>query len=168
MMIKAKKSDLKEIMDIIATVVEEMKSYDNDQWDEKYPQSKDFEKDIEAGDLYIYTEDGNIIGFICVNYIEAEEYKNLNWSSDEKCMVIHRMAVNSKFRKRGIGSKLIKFAEELALKNGVKYLKTDTYSANIKMNLLFKKLDYKFVGEMSYQGKERPFYCYEKMLGEEK
>ena len=71
---------------------------------------------------------------------------------------IHRMAVNIKFRNIGVGSKLMKFAEELAIENNVNYLKTDTYSLNKKMNSLFKRFDYKCVGEMSFLGKEAPFY----------
>jgi GNAT superfamily N-acetyltransferase len=168
MITKAKLSDVKEIMEIINTTVEEMKSYNNTQWDENYPQGKDFEKDIEQGDLYIEIEDGNIKGFICVNYTEPIEYSDLEWSSNEKSMVVHRMSVNSKFRNSGIGSKLMNFAEQLAIKNGFKYLKTDTYSINTKMNSLFKKFNYEFVGEMNFLGKEKPFYCYEKMLSEDK
>jgi GNAT superfamily N-acetyltransferase len=168
MITKAKLSDVKEVMEIIYTTVEEMQSYNNTQWDENYPQGKDFEKDIEQGDLYIEIEDENIKGFICVNYIEPIEYSDLEWSSNEKCMVVHRMAVNSKFRNSGVGSKLMNFAEELAIKNEVRYLKTDTYSINIKMNSLFIKFNYKLVGEMNFLGKEKPFYCYEKMLSENK
>lgn len=79
-------------------------------------------------------------------------------------MVIHRMAVNPKFREQGVATKLMKFAEQLALDNNVLYLKTDTYSINTKMNSLFKKFDFNFVGEMIFLGKEKPFYCYDKLL----
>ena len=79
-------------------------------------------------------------------------------------MVIHRMAVNPQCRNKGIGTKLINFAEELAIKNKVNYLKADTYSINTKMNSLFRKFNYRFVGEMSFLGKEHSFYCYEKTL----
>ena len=164
MITKANSKDIKQIMAIINETVKEMKSYNNTQWDENYPQDKDFAKDIELGDLYVDKEDNTIMGFICVNYIEPVEYNDLNWSKDEKCMVIHRMAVNSNFRNKGVGTKLMNFAEELAIKNGVNYLKTDTYSINTKMNSLFRKCNFKLVGQMSFLGKEKPFNCYEKML----
>ena len=164
MITKANLNDINQIMEIINETVKEMKSYNNTQWDENYPQNKDFAKDIELGELYVDKEDNKIMGFICVNYIEPVEYNDLNWSKDEKCMVIHRMAVNSKFRNKGVGTKLMNFAEELAIKNGVNYLKTDTYSINTKMNSLFIKCNFKLVGQMSFLGKEKPFNCYEKML----
>ena len=164
MITKANLNDINQIMEIINETVKEMKSYNNTQWDDNYPQDKDFAKDIELGNLYVDKKDNTITGFICVNYIEPVEYNGLSWSKDEKCMVIHRMAVNSQFRNKGIGTKLMNFAEELAIKNGVNYLKTDTYSINVKMNSLFRKLNYQLVGQMSFLGKEKPFNCYEKTL----
>lgn len=164
MIIKATKNDITDIMKILDLTVKEMKSYNNTQWDENYPQTKDFIKDIENGELYVEVENKHIKGFICVNLVEPKEYNDLKWFSIEKCMVIHRMAVSPLYRNSGVGSKLMNFAEEIALKNGITYLKTDTYSINIKMNSLFKKFNYKFVGEMNFLGKEKSFYCYEKYL----
>ncbi|HEH6974512.1 TPA: GNAT family N-acetyltransferase, partial [Clostridioides difficile] len=133
---KANMNDLESIMKIIKSTVEEMKTYNNTQWDENYPLEKDFVSDIKKQDLYIYEVDGEVAGFICLNYEEPEEYLGLNWSSNKKAMVIHRMAVNQNFRKTGIASKLVDFAEKLAVENNVSYLKSDTYSINSKMNLL--------------------------------
>lgn len=161
---KASLNDINNIMDIIKSTVEEMKIYNNTQWDENYPQPIDFTEDVESGDLYVQDEDGKIKGFICVNYIEPTEYENLSWESKDKAMVIHRMAVNANYRQQGVATKLMNFAEELALENNVVYLKTDTYSINTKMNSLFKKCGFNLVGEMSFLGKEKPFYCYDKLL----
>ena len=161
---KAAKEDLAEIMKIIKATVEEMKTYGNTQWDESYPQEKDFNRDINSGDLYVDERDGEVAGFICVNQVEPVEYEELDWSSKEKAMVVHRMAVNPKFRRKGIASGMMKFADELANSRGIRYMKTDTYSVNPKMNALFVKCGYKFVGEMSFLGKEKPFNSYEKFL----
>ena len=149
---KANMNDLESIMQIIKSTVEEMKTYNNTQWDENYPLEKDF------------VSDGEVAGFICLNYEEPEEYLGLNWSSNKKAMVIHRMAVNPNFRKTGIASKLVDFAEKLAVENNVSYLKSDTYSINSKMNLLLTKCGFIKIGEMSFLGKEKSFYCYDKIL----
>ena len=161
---KAKEDDVLKIMEIIKSTVKEMKGYNNTQWDENYPRDIDFFNDIKNGDLYVEEIENSIKGFVCINYVEPNEYKDLNWSSNEKCMVIHRMAVDSNFRNRGVGKKLISFAEELAKENNIKYIKTDTYSINTKMNSLFLKCGLKLIGEMSFLGKEKPFYCYDKIL----
>ena len=164
MIINATKNDITDIMNILDATVTEMKSYNNTQWDENYPRTKDFIKDIENKELYVEVENQTIKGLICVNYDEPKEYHELKWSSTERCMVIHRMAVNPECRNSGVGSKLLNFAEEVARKNGITYLKTDTYSINVKMNSLFEKFNYQFVGEMYFLGKEKSFYCYEKFL----
>jgi GNAT superfamily N-acetyltransferase len=164
MMRKAALEDLKDIMDIIKETIAEMHSYNNYQWDESYPKEKDFIKDIQSGCLFAAERDGKLLGFVCVNKIEPVEYSKLNWSSNEEAMVVHRMSVNPSSRRSGIGTELMNFTEELALKNNIAYLKTDTYSINTKMNALFVKCGYKLVGEMSFLGKERSFYCYEKIL----
>jgi GNAT superfamily N-acetyltransferase len=161
---KAEPCDLDRIMQIIKGTIEEMNAGGNDQWDDNYPQSKDFARDIENGDLFVEETDGKVEGFICINYEEPEEYNGLNWSSDEKAMVIHRMSVSIDSRKQGIATRLIRYAEELAAAKGITYLKTDTYSFNTKMNGLLAKIGYKRIGEMSFHGKENPFYCYEKFL----
>ncbi|MGL4254176.1 MAG: GNAT family N-acetyltransferase [Fusobacteriaceae bacterium] len=161
---KAVKTDIVKIMEIIATTIEEMRSYNNTQWDETYPKSENFLKDIQAGDLYVDELEGEIRGFVCVNYIEPSEYEDIRWQSSEKAMIVHRMAVNSNFRNQGIGKSLLQFSEKLALENGVNYLKTDTYSINDKMNSLFKKFGFQLAGEMEFLGKEKPFYCYDKIV----
>lgn len=161
---KANMNDLGKIMKIIKATVEEMKDYNNTQWDENYPSDKDFVSDIKKQDLYVDEIDGDVAGFICLNYEEPEEYVDLNWSSNKKAMVIHRMAVNPSFRKKGIASKLVDFAEKLAEENSVSYLKSDTYSINSKMNAFLTKCGFIKIGEMSFLGKEKSFYCYDKIL----
>lgn len=161
---KAVMDDLTEIMEIIKETVAEMKIYGNTQWDENYPQAKDFTGDIEKGDLYVDERDGEVAGFICVNMVEPAEYEGLNWSSEEQAMVVHRMAVNPKFRRQGVAAGMMKFADELALSRGIRFMKTDTYSVNPNMNALFVKCGYKLIGVMSFLGKEKPFNVYEKIL----
>jgi len=157
--------DLNCIMEIVQGVIEEMHTYNNFQWDENYPQVKDFARDIEKGDLFIGIREGEIVGFICINRTQPIEYVGLKWALSEDALVVHRMGVSPNHRKIGIGFELVTFADELAIKNNIRYLKTDTYSLNTNAQGLFQKLGYIFVGEMSFLGKEKPFYCYEKTIG---
>lgn len=161
---KAVIKDVKDIMEIIKQTILEMRTYNNTQWDENYPHEKDFLNDIEKGDLFVVEREGKLVGFVCINKVEPVEYGELNWSLDEDAMVVHRMAVNPNYRRSGIGTELMKFADELASENNIRYLKTDTYSINTKMNAMFEKCGYNLIGEMSFLAKEKPFYCYEKIL----
>ena len=74
---KAKISDVGTIMSIINETVKEMKSYGNTQWDDNYPNSETFINDIKNDSLYVYEEDNNIKGFICIDCNQAKEYENL-------------------------------------------------------------------------------------------
>jgi len=161
---KAIMEDIKNIIGIINQTIVEMSTYNNTQWDENYPREKDFMNDIQNGDLFVVEREGRLVGLVCINKVEPVEYNELNWSLHEDVMVVHRMAVSSDYRRSGIGTELMKFADEFALKNNIRYLKTDTYSLNTKMNALFKKCGYNLIGEISFLGKEKPFYCYEKIL----
>lgn len=164
MIVKAVREDIPGIMEIIGETVEEMKGYGNTQWDENYPKAENFLGDIEGGTLYVLKEEGELKGFVCIDFTQPGEYSGIEWSSNERCMVIHRMAVGRSARRQGIGRKLMEFAEVLAGENGVEYLKTDTYSINENMNILFRRCGFIKAGEMSFLGKEKPFYCYEKLL----
>ncbi|MGV8982672.1 GNAT family N-acetyltransferase [Clostridium sp.] len=161
---KAGLKDLKDIMEIIKQTIVEIHPYNNYQWDENYPKEKDFMNDIQKEDLFVIEREGNIAGIICINKADPGEYNEINWSLNEAAMVVHRMSVCPAYRRSGIGTELMKFTDEVALKNNLRYIKTDTYSINPKMNALFVSSGYKLVGEMSFLGKEKPFYCYEKVL----
>ncbi len=161
---KAHLEDIDEIMDIIRMTVLEMHTYNNYQWDENYPQKKDFIADIKEGNLYASERDGKLVAFICVNQIEPTEYSGLDWSSGQEGMTIHRMSVHPDYRKNGVGMELMNFAEALAKSHNIVYLKTDTNSMNEKMQALFNKCGYKYIGIISFLGKEEPFYCYDKLL----
>lgn len=161
---KATMEDLTAIMEIVPRVIEEMHSYNNFQWDDKYPLVQDFAHDIQEGDLYVALGEGKLTGFLCINRVQPHEYAGLPWSCAEDCLVIHRMAVSPDCRKMGVGAQLVSFAEKVAIEKKVSYLKTDTYSLNQNAQGLFQKVGYSFVGEMSFLGKEKPFYCYEKII----
>jgi len=161
---KATFEDIASIMKIVQETIIEMGTYNNTQWDENYPKESNFIEDINKSELYVIDENGELGGFACINKVEPEEYKDLAWKQDGTALVIHRMAVNPEFRRKGIGSRLINLADKLAQEQNIKILKTDTYSLNTKMQGLFKKCGYTFVGEINFLGKEKQFYCYEKTV----
>jgi len=157
-------SDLNAIMDMIKDVVTQMNSEGNDQWSSDYPLKSDFEKDVKSGTLHIIELDNEVKGIICVDSNVPDEYNTLKWPVNDNVLVVHRMAVGVNARGMGIGKKLLEFAENLAHKSGVTYLKTDTNSKNMAMNGLFIKLGYEKIGDISFMGRETAFYCYGKSL----
>ncbi len=161
---KATVNDLDSIMEILSKIILEMHSYNNYQWDENYPRADDFSTDISKGDLFVSVIEDEVVGFVCINRDEPKEYEGLKWSSNNDALVIHRMGVSPDYRQLGIGAELVGLADELAKSIGMKYLKTDTYSLNTKAQGLFEKCGYLYIGKMNILGREKAFYCYDKIL----
>ena len=157
-------SDMIGIMEIVKETIEEMHCHNNFQWDENYPLIEDFKKDIEAGSLYVFEEEGVATGFVCINKEEPLEYKGIRWGLNKDAFIIHRMAVRNNNRGKGIGVKLIKFADKISAENKITHIKTDTYSLNIKAQGLLGKCGYTFTGKINFLGKEKSFYCYERIM----
>ena len=157
--------DLPEILSIVKRTLILMEQEGNDQWSEKYPNEDIFRKDIENNSLFVAIMDDKVIASITIDQIGGKSYDNIAWSySDKEFMIIHRLVVDPEIRGGGIASKLLAFAEIHCIENDIFYLKTDTYSLNDKAQNLFIKNGYNKVGSTIFEGKNNPFYCYDKLF----
>lgn len=162
---KAMLVDLDKILSIVKEIVIDMKNNKNDQWTEAYPVYEDFYNDILAEELYVDIDDkGAIMSFVCLNCSEPEEYKTVSWQFEKKSLVIHRLAVNPRFQGRGLASKIMIYAENMAKKMELSSLRSDTCVKNPAMNTLFAKFQYKNVGKIYFSDSIYEFKCYEKIL----
>jgi GNAT superfamily N-acetyltransferase len=164
---EAMESDFAEIATIIAEAVQEMRAENSDQWNEQYPAKADFLADINRGELYVDESDeepGRIRGVACINEREPEEYGAAAWSRNGRATVIHRLAVARSFRNKGVAGGLLRFAEEAARKNASRYLRSDTYSRNVRMNALFAGAGYRRTGTIRFPARQDVFFCYDKIL----
>jgi len=65
----------------------------------------------------------------------------------------------------GIAKALMKQAEQVAIKSGIRILRVDTNTENAATNALFPKLGYLFSGEIRFPRRpKRRFYCYQQLL----
>ncbi|WP_019155579.1 GNAT family N-acetyltransferase [Robertmurraya massiliosenegalensis] len=164
MLRQGKIEDIDALMMIVKDTVTIMAEEQNDQWNDTYPNVEIFTEDVDNVALYVMEKSNNLIGSITVDQNEPLEYKGIPWENEGPAYTFHRLVVDPNERGSGIASQLIQHAEKIAIKNGVPYLRIDTYSLNRKAQRLFMKLGYKKAGEMSFHGRELPFYCYEKKL----
>lgn len=112
--------------------------------DEYYEHTKE---DIE--NYFNWLVDNANDGFLVVYYnnkpigfliLDLDWYdKNLN----EKVAEIHEICIINKFKRRGIGKKLIKIAEKLAKKAGLNYICGWVGKENFNSLNFFKKLGFK-------------------------
>lgn len=158
-------NDIPTIMQLVQEVVPVMQASGNFQWDNSYPNAVVFEKDICLNQLWVADIDGEIGGIIAITTDQDAEYAQVGWDITETAIVTHRLAVSVNHRRRGIAKALLKQAEIVALKLGIKILRIDTNSNNKATRLLFPKLGYEFAGEISLSFKPNlRFYCYEKLI----
>lgn len=106
------------------------------------PTKDDAERAIYAGALFVYEENGTIVGSIIIDKVQPIEYATIPWKeklSEDEVMVIHLLMVRPSMSGKGIASSLIKFATELAQKNSCRALRLDTGSQNIPALSLYQK-----------------------------
>ncbi|WP_432664320.1 GNAT family N-acetyltransferase [Wukongibacter baidiensis] len=158
----ATSQDLNDIMIIVDEIKEEVKITDILKWDDEYPTREDFQRDMDKKTLYI-TEEEVLKGFMCANKHEHEEFKDVKWSNNDG-IIVHRLGIGTKYRNLKRALELLEYADELAIKDGCRYLKTCIYEKNYKSQNLFKKAGYTYVGDISLEEYEGKFYCYEKFV----
>lgn len=115
-------------------------------WNRKiYPTMETAVKSFERDDLFVLSLDGKIIGTAIINKVQLEEYKNVCWNfeaKEDEVMVLHTLAIDPEFGRRGYGKKFVEFYEKYALENNCKCLRIDTNSKNTIARALYKSLGY--------------------------
>ncbi|CQR48280.1 Acetyltransferase (GNAT) family protein [Paraliobacillus sp. PM-2] len=142
---KATSEDLTYIMAIVKRVVTVMNRQGSYQWDDSYPQVKDYQKDIDRGELYVFETNSTLVGVCTISNRGHEEYHLIAWTPHHKFFTLKRLAIDPSARGKGIADQFFTYAEQLALKNNVTLINTDTFSENHYAQQLFKRNGYQFV-----------------------
>ena len=160
----ARPEELEEIWPLVVRAVAHMNALGNPQWGADYPTRDFYAGDIARGELYAALVDGTLAGVACINTSESPEYDPLPWTTRRPAAVIHRMAIDPAFQRRGVGSALFAFAQTWAAERGISAMRIDTYSKNDRMQALIRKMGYTRVGEIHLHGRPLPYPCFEKAL----
>ena len=159
----AQTSDLDRVLQITRLCAREMESRKVFQWNEHYPDRQSFVNDINNSELYVYCIQDMVIGCVSICAFMDEVYSKVSWKTDGKNSVyIHRLAVDPKHQKQGIGSKLMDFAENESKLSGVESIRLDTFSQNIVNQNFYEKRGYVKLDDIYFPlQSEHPFHCYE-------
>ena len=153
-------SDLDDIMELVRQAQAFMKSNGLDQWQDGYPQRELFQNDIDHGSCYLFFMDGKPCGVLTFYESEDEFYKKIydgSWLTEGKNpAAIHRIAVSSDYRGKGIASKMLSFTENLARFKGYSSLRVDTHKENKPMRTLLEKCGFIHCGTVYLDGPENP------------
>lgn len=117
-----------------------------------YPTRADAEKALRNESLYVYLENGVVLGSIILNDQQPEEYKNIDWKSpaaDEKVNVIHLLMVRPSAAGKGIGSALVNYAVNVAKQQSCTVLRLDTGKQNLPAVSLYLKSGFRLAASSS-------------------
>ena len=167
MISEGKTYELDTILELTKACGKNMRENGIDQWDENYPDRGRILHDLETETLFAYREGDEVLGIVVLNESQDEEYGEINWSTsaDDKNIVVHRLAVRPDQQGKGLGRKLMDFAEQWAKENNYDAIRLDTYSQNPRNQRFYTNRGYADLGPvyLKYK-KEHPYYCYELLL----
>ncbi len=159
-LIKISFEDVEYAMQIIEMAKLHLKEQGIDQWQNGYPDLKCIRKDAQNGKGYFAIDDEDVLGYLCIDFDGEPAYDNLKgeWASQEKYVVVHRMAINDRSRGKNISDKIFGAVEELAKLEGVNYFRVDTDEANKKMQHILKKNGFEYRGIIWFDNSEKIAY----------
>lgn len=164
---KTKFEDINDVLKIIDDAKNYFKDNNIDQWQKGYPNKEIIEQDIINKEGYVLIDnDTNIIGTLSLSFRGEPTYKEIyngKWLTNNDFGVLHRVAVDIKYKGKGLANIMISEAEKIAKSKGFKSLRVDTHENNIPMQRVLNKSNFKRCGNIYLiDGDER--IAYEKIL----
>ncbi|MGJ8735510.1 GNAT family N-acetyltransferase [Zobellia laminariae] len=162
----AKLSEIPQILNITRACAAAMIKNGIYQWNEDYPNKEAFQLDIERGELYVFEEDGQIIGTIVLSTLMDEEYEPVEWlTPSNNNIYIHRVSVHPDLQGKGYAQKLMAFAEDYARENTFVSIRLDTFSQNKRNQKFYQARGFQRLGDIFFpKQSDHPFHCYELVL----
>ncbi len=160
-------NDYKKIKEHYSQVVKNMCDNNIDLWNSDYPICT-LEKDINNEQLYILTLDNDIIGSFVLNPFSNSK-DNVVWKNNNStALYLERFCINPKYKNKGYGSTLLKYAEELSNKQNALYLRFFVVDFNYPAISFYEKHNYKKANGINYDSQVKGHifkeYGYEKKI----
>ena len=100
---------------------------------------------------YVVTENEIIIGTVMFTTKPESSYNKINgsWITNNKPYgVIHRMAIKSEYRNKGIAKFIFSEFENILKNKNIQSMKIDTHNDNLGMKNLLLKMGYSYCGKI--------------------
>ena len=146
---KATETDLNPIMNIISQAQNYFKEQGIDQWQNGYPNRQTIKQDIENGNSYVLLKDDIIVGTVAIIPGVEKTYESIyngEWKSTGEYVTIHRIAIDSRYKRLGFATMVLDKVEEMCKNMGINSIRIDTHEENLPMQNLLKKNNYEYCG----------------------
>jgi len=157
--------ELPEVNQFYAEVTSELRKKGIDQWDRFYPNRFVMKNDLKNGTLFGMKAENHLIGAIVLDTNESKQYLKIQWGDyTGRPLIIHRLAVHPFHQGKGLGKKLLNFAEEYALEKGHTSIRMDVYSQNPEAVGMYERAGYQLRGSIMFPLRKVPYLCFEKII----
>jgi ribosomal protein S18 acetylase RimI-like enzyme len=135
-----------------------------------YPVREDAVHGLEQDCLFIVRAKDKIAGSVILSHEPEQGYEKATWGYKggyDRIYVIHTLAVHPDYLKMGIGRRLLQFAEEFGLENGIEAIRLDVNEKNIPAINLYESCGYQYIArvDLGYGAYGIPWFkLYEKLL----
>jgi RimJ/RimL family protein N-acetyltransferase len=147
--------------DIILNLYNEAKKEKYCVWNDEYPTIYEIDEDFKTNNLFVYTDNDEIIGAISIVPInEMDEYDE--WQYTEKSCEIARIVIRKKHQGKGLALDMVESIFPVCKKKGFNAIHLSCQCDNIPANKTYQKLGFKNVGKAFMY--ENYYYLLEKNL----
>lgn len=162
----AEKRDIDRIMQILADARESIGRLGVDQWQYGYPTRDIVKEDIMLERGFVVADNNDICATFALMLHGEPTYKKIYcgaWLSDGEYLALHRIAIASAYKGKGIAKEIISFIGEYANENGYSSIRVDTHEGNIPMRKMLENNGFEYCGTIRLlDGQER--VAYEKLV----
>ncbi len=135
------------------------------QWDRFYPNRFVIRRDLKEGHTFGLKQNGVVVGAVVLDGKQSSRYSTVNWlDSNGKAACIHRLAVHPDLQGKGLGKRLLQYAEDCALAQGYSSVRLDVYSGNPAAVAMYQRHGYEQRGIVHFPMRKLPYFCFEKVL----
>ena len=116
----------------------------------KHPTEEGIKAYIDEGSMYLYMDNGKIVGAMAVTMYQGEDYHAIEWTRqvpDDEVAVIHILAVSPDSQGKGIGSEMVQEAIRLALSKGMQAIRLDALASNTPAHRIYERLGFEYRGK---------------------
>lgn len=128
-----------------------------------YPSREDAKRGWCENALFVAVNENKIVATFILRHEPEEGYKNVKWLTPDdysKIYVLYTLAVDPNHLMSCIGTKILKFIEDLAKTEGCISLRFDVVKGNFPAESLYQKSGFQFIDTVSlgYEEYGLPWY----------
>lgn len=160
----ARREDIPECMEVLNSGREFQRAQGFVQWPDGYPPQSEIEEDVQNSEGYVLRAGGGVAAYLYIGFHGDPAYPDIRgaWRYDGPYAVIHRVAIGSKYRGKGLADVVFRLAGDFCISHGVHALRIDTAPPNKRMRHILEKNGFVCRGTVIQNGGDR--MAYEKQL----